>query len=132
MNVKNKKVMSYRLMSILALTVGMIALALHYIPESGILSFMLTTAVLGSLIGDRNNYEEQDRQQLGLSYGRAFEWLLLVVLAAYAFIELSKLFASMAGAAAFINGHWPSLMLSVMCVLLGIAGLQKAGAAGSA
>jgi hypothetical protein len=132
MNMKNKNVVSYRLMSILALIVGMIGIALQFIPDSGILSFMLTAAVLGGLIGGKNSYEEQDRQQLGQSYRKAFEWLLLVVLAAYALIELSKLFAGMEGAAAFLNGHWPSLMVSVMCALMGIAGLQKVRVAGSA
>ena len=132
MNMKNKNVISYHIMSILALIVGMIGLALQFIPDSGILSFMLATAVLGGLIGGRNSYEEQDRQQLGRSYRRAFEWLLLIILAAYALIEFSKLFVGMVGVAAFLNGHWPSLMVSVMCALMGIAGLQKARVADSA
>lgn len=131
MNMKNKNVISYHLMVILALIVGIIGILLQFIPDFGLLSFMLTTAVLGGLIGGRNGYEEQDRQQLGQSYSRVFEWLLLVILAAYALVELSKWFVGMAGVAAFLNGHWPVLMLSVMCVLMGVAGLQKVRAADS-
>ena len=131
MNAKNRVVISYRFMSVLALVVGMIAIALQFIPDAGILAFMLATAVLGGLIGGRTSYGAEERQQLGQSYRRAFEWLLLVVLMAYALIELSNWLVGLAGAAAFLNGHWPGLTVSVMCLLLGIAGLRKATAADS-
>ena len=132
MNTEYKKTISYRFMVNLALIIGIIGIVLQFIPDSGILSFMLTAAVLGGLIGGRNSYEEQDRQQLEQSYRRAFEWLLLVVLVAYALIVLSKMFVIMAGSASFLNEHWPSLMVSVMCVFMGIAGLQKTRVEGSA
>jgi uncharacterized membrane protein (DUF4010 family) len=132
MNMKNKPMVGYRLMTILALIVGIVGIVLQFLPDFRLLAFMLTTVVLGSLIGGSNNYEEQDRQQLGRSYRKAFEWLLLVVLAAYALIELSKWFVGIEGAAAFLNGHWPGLILSVMCIVMGMAGLPKARTAESA
>jgi hypothetical protein len=118
-------------MVILALIVGIIGIAFQFVSDFELLSFMLTMAVLGGLIGGNDSYEEQDRQQLRQSYKKAFEWLLLVVLAAYALIELSKWFVGIEEAAAFLNGHWPGLILSVMCIAMGIAGLQKAKTARS-
>jgi hypothetical protein len=118
--------MGYRSMLILALIVGMISIALQIVPGFELLAFMLTAAVLGGLIGGSNNYQEQDRQQLERSYKTTFEWLSLVVLAAYAFIETSRWLVMFQGAAAFLNGHWPVLIFSVLCILMGLAGFQKA------
>lgn len=132
MNVKNKKGMSYRSIMILTLIAGIAGTALQFILDFWLLAFMLTVGVLGGLIGGTNGYEEPERQQLERSYRQAFEWLLLVVLAAYAVVEVSKWFVGIAGAAAFLNGHWPGLMLSAMCISLGMAGLQNARTAGSA
>jgi len=132
MNTKNKNVINYRVMSILALIFGVIGIALQFVPDFGLLTIMVTTAILGGVIGGRNSYEEQDRQQLEQSFRRVFEWLLLVVLAAYALIELAKWFVGMAGTAAFLNEHWPGLIISVMCGLMGIAGIRKAKAENSA
>lgn len=121
---KNVRSVSYRFMSILALTVGVICIAIQFLPGWEILSFMLSVAVLGGLIGGSNGYEEQDRQQLRRSYKTAYEWLLLVVMAAYAFIEFSK-WLPIEKTVVFINGHWPGLILAMMCALMGIAGFQK-------
>jgi len=129
MNTKNGTMISYRLMIILALIVGIVGIAFQFVPDSELLSFMLTIAVLGGLIGGSNSYAEQDRQQLERSYKKAFGWLLLVIMAAYAVIEPSRWLVVME-AAAFLNQHWPGLMLSVMCIVMGIAGLQKAGTTG--
>jgi hypothetical protein len=102
------------------------------LPDFELLSFMLTVAVLGSLASGSNSYEERDRQQLRQSYQKSFDGLLLVVMAAYALIEFSRWFVFIEAAATFLNDHWPGLILSVMCIAMGIAGLQKARAAGSA
>lgn len=132
MNTENRARMSYRQMAILALVVGTIGIAFQFLPDFGLLTFMLTIAVLGGLIGGSGSYEQRDRQQLEQSYQKAFAGLLLVVMAAYALIEFSRWFLFVDNAAAFLNAHWPGLLLSVMCLALGIAGLQKAKTSGSA
>jgi hypothetical protein len=48
-----------------------------------------------------------------------------VLLAVFDFIASSEWFGFGEGTVLFINGHWPSLIVSIMCVLLGIAGFQK-------
>jgi hypothetical protein len=128
MNTKNRFMANYRSMLILALIVGVIGIAFQFVPDFGLLSFMLTIAVLGSLIGGENGYDEQDRQQLGRSYKTALEGLLLAVLIVYAFIEFSRWFVIFGEAVAFLNGHWPGLTLSMMCIAMGIAGFQKRNA----
>ena len=131
MNTRNP-IVTYRFMIIFAIVVGIIGIAILFLPDSDLLSFMLTLAFLGGLIGGENSYDEQDRQRLQQSYKPAFEWLLLVLLAAFAFIACSKWFGIGGGVIIFLNSHWPSLIVSVMCILLGIAGYQKLVGEGSA
>jgi hypothetical protein len=119
-------------MVILTLVVGIIGIAFLFIPDFELLSFMLTVAVLGSLAAGNNSYEEWERLQLRQSYQKAFEGLLLVVMVAYALIKFSQLVIFLEAAATFLNNHWPVLILSMMCITMGIAGLQKGRMAGSA
>ena len=111
-------------MSILALIIGGIGILLQFMSGWEFFTFFLSVPVLGGLIGGNGGYEEQDRQQLCQSYKTAYEWLLLVIMAAYAFIELSKWLDPTNGAFNFLNGHWCGLMFAVMCALMGIAGIQ--------
>lgn len=111
-------------MIVLALITGLFGIALQFMPGWEIISFMLSVAVLGGLIGGSNGYEERDRQQLGRSYKTAYEWLLLTIMAAFAFLELSK-WLTIEGMVIFFNGHWPGLILATMCFLMGLAGFQK-------
>jgi len=130
MNAKNDRTVSFRSMAILTLIVGVIGMALQFLPDFNILTSMLSVAALGGLIGARNGYTGQERLQLGQSYRGAFEGLLLLIMAAYALVELSKWLTAMAGLAAFLNAHWPVLMLSLMCIAMGLSGLRNAGKAG--
>jgi hypothetical protein len=127
----NKSKVSYRSMSILAILVGGIGILLQFMRGWEFFTFFLSVPVLGGLIGGSGSYEEQDRQQLRQSYKTAFEGLLLVVMAAYAFIELSKWLTPTNGAFNFLNGHWCGLMFAVMCALMGVAGIQRKNREGS-
>ena len=126
MNAKSTARISYRFMVIVTLVVGIISIPLLFMPDLELLSFMLTLAVLGGLIGGNNSYEEGERLQLRQSYQKAFEGLLLAVIVAYALIKFSTWFGFVEGAAIFLNSHWPVLILSAMCIAMGVAGLQKA------
>lgn len=132
MNKNTRRRVSYHTMIVLAIIVGVTSLAFQFMPDGEILSFMLSVAVLGGLIAGSEDYEERDRQQLRRSYKTAFEWLLLVLMAAYAFILLSRWFVMMEGAVTFLNGHWPGFIIAAMCLLMGIAGLHRTPGEGSA
>jgi hypothetical protein len=119
-------------MCILAIIVGGVSIIFQFVPDWEFFSFFLSVPVLGGLIGGSSGYEEQDRQQLRQSYKTAYEGLLLVIMAAYAFIEFSKWLAPANGALNFLNGHWCGLMFAVMCALMGFAGIRGRSSASPA
>jgi hypothetical protein len=121
---KNKVRVNYHSMSVLAVIVGVAGVASQFLVGWEPLSFMLTLAALGGLIGGSDSYEQEERLQLERSYKPAFEWLLLVVLSLYAIIELAK-WLHFTDPVIFLNGHWPGVMIAMMCVFMGIAGLRK-------
>jgi hypothetical protein len=124
MNKTNERKVNYRIMSILAIIVGGLGILFQFMPGWEFSTFFLCLAVLGGLIGGRSSYEEQERQQLDWSYKKAYEWLLLVVLVTYAFIEILKWLVIANGVVNSLNGHWYGLIIAVMCILMGIAGIQ--------
>ncbi|MBX3063493.1 MAG: hypothetical protein U0528_07755 [Anaerolineae bacterium] len=126
MNANTAPRIGYRAMSTLAVIVGIVGITLQFLPDWQFFSIFLSVVVLGSLIGSSKEFDAGDRQQLGRSYKFTLEWLMMSVFAAYAVIELSHWVAFFGGAAAFLNEHWSGLVLSLMCLLIGIAGLQRA------
>jgi hypothetical protein len=132
MNTRRRPIVNYRFMLILAIIVGIVGVALLLLPDFELIVLILTLAVLGGLIGGTHGYEELDRQRLTHGYKSAFEWLLLVLLAAFGLIELSRWFGVIKGTVVFMNEHWPGLIISVMCILIGISGFQRKMVEGSA
>jgi len=125
MNTRSNPVVSYHSILVLVIVAGVIGLALLILQDGELLTLMITLAVLGGLIGGTKSYKESDRHRLVRGYKYAFEWLLLVLLIFYALIESSRWFDVTAGIAAFMNEHWPGMIVSLMCILIGIAGLQR-------
>ena len=124
-SIKNERRMKYRTMIVLAVLAGGLGIALQLLPDGENLSFMLSVAVLGSLIGGSHAYTAREREQLRQSYQTAYEWLLLAIMFAYAFILLSRWWSMMEGAVLFLNGHWPGLLLATMCLFMGMAGFRR-------
>jgi len=131
MNTKTGFVVGFKFMAILAIIVGLAGIVLQFLPGLGLISFVLTVAVLGSLIGGNDQRGKGDDQLPGRSYKWAIEWLLLAFMAAYALIEVSKWFDVFESAVAFLNDHWTGLTLALMCCVMGIAVLQNASKAAS-
>jgi hypothetical protein len=125
MNTKNRRRVNYHTMIVLALVAGVFGIVFQFMPDGGSLSFMVSVVALGGLVGGSKDYEERDRQQLRRSYKTAYEWLLLAVMVAYAFILISSWLNIMEEAVIFLNSHWPGLIISVMCLLMGIAGFHR-------
>jgi predicted membrane channel-forming protein YqfA (hemolysin III family) len=132
MNTKNGHRVNYHTMIVLTLIAGVLGIAFQFMPDGGLLAFMVSAAALGGLIGGSKDYEERDRRHLGQSYKITFEWLLLAVMAVYAFLLLARFLPFMAGAVIFLNGHWPNLIISIMCLLMGTAGFHRIHSEGSA
>jgi len=127
MSTKNRRRVGYQAMVNLAVVVGVFGIIFQFFPGWEFLSFLLSIVVLGGLIGGSKDYEEQELQKLERSYKTAIEWLLLIIMAAYAFIELSR-WLPIDGAVIFLNGHWPGFVMAMMCLLMGIAGFRKGSA----
>jgi hypothetical protein len=121
---KNKYSVNFHFMSLLSIIVGVIGIASQFLAGWELLAFVMNLAVLGGLIGGSNTYELEERLKLERNYKLVFEWLLLVVLIAYAVLELAK-WLPLNGVVIFLNGHWPGLVIATMCVLMGIAGLRE-------
>lgn len=127
MSTKNGRRVGYKAMIILAVVVGVFGIVFQFFQGWELLSFMLSIAVLGGLIAGSKDYEESERQKLERSYQSAVEWLLLILLAGYAVIALSA-YIQIDGAVVFLNGHWPGLLMAMMCLIMGIAGLREGSA----
>jgi len=127
MSTKNRRRVGYQAMVILAVVVGVFGIIFQFFPGWEFLSFLLSIVVLGGLIGGSKDYEERERQNLERSYKTTIEWLLLIILAAYAFIELSR-WLPIDNAVVFLNGHWPGFVMAMMCFLMGITGFRKGSA----
>lgn len=115
----------YHAMIFLAIVAGIAGTAFQFLAGFEILSFLLVIVALGGLIGGSNLYGNQQQQCLLRYYKTTFEWLLLAVFSVYAFIEISRYLPRLSEAATFLNGRWPGLILSLMCVVVGVAGLRR-------
>jgi len=122
MGTESRSIVGYRFMTVLALIVGIVGFALQFLPGWEFFTFFLCLAVLGGLIGGSGSYDERGRQRLRNSYKIAFEWLLLLMMAAYAFVELPRWLPAAEAVVDFLNGHWPGLVIALMCALMGISG----------
>ena len=120
--------LSYHSMTILALVAGAAGLAVHVMQGGELLAFMVSAAAMGGLVGGRPVYTEAERQQLTRSFQTAFEALLLCLMGAYAFVVVGGGLPLLSDGVVFLNAHWPSLVIALMCLLLGLAGLRPAPA----
>jgi hypothetical protein len=115
----------YHFMAILAVVVGAVAIALQLAPGLELIAFVLSVAALGGLMSGSPSYDDRAPQRLTSSYKAAFEGLFLIVLAAYALIELSR-WLPIERVTTSLNAHWPGLLLAVMCLVMGLASLRGA------
>jgi hypothetical protein len=113
----------YHFMAVLAVVVGTLAIALQLVPGFELILFVLSVAALGGLMSGSTSYDDQSRLRLANSYKAAFESLLLIILAAYAVIEISRALG-IEGVTAPLNAHWPGFLLAIMCLVMGLAGLR--------
>jgi hypothetical protein len=113
----------YQFMAVLAVVVGAAATGLQWVPGFELIAFVLSIAALGGLMGGSSSYDEQSRQRLANSYKAAFESLLLIIMVAYALIEVSS-WLGIQGVSAALSARWPGLLLAIMCLVMGLAGLR--------
>jgi uncharacterized membrane protein len=132
MNTKKRFVMSYRMMIIFSLVAGAVSIGLHLVEGFELLGFMLAVSGIATLFGVNKVAIDSQPSLPEKSFKTAFEWLLLIMMAAMAFLMISNGYRVLPKANDFLSTHWPGLMLSVMCIVLAISGLRKTNPAQSA
>lgn len=132
MNTKKRFVMSYRMMIIIALVAGAVSIGFQLVEGFEMLGFMLAVSGIATLFGVNKVAIDSQPSLPEKSFKTAFEWLLLIMMAAMAFLMISNGYQVLPKANDFLSTHWPGLMLSVMCIVLAISGLRKTNLAQSA
>jgi hypothetical protein len=125
METKKKFVYSYQMMIVFALMCGVLSLAIQFLEGYEALVLVLAASGIAGLVGGGKGKAASEPQLLEKSFKTSIEWLLLILVFAFAFLMTSNIFHVLIGVNNFINAHWPGLMLSVMCIVLAISGLKK-------
>jgi len=125
MDTQKKIVYTYQMTIVFALMCGVFSIVTQFFEGFEAIGLVLATSGMASLIGGGKGKAETAPHLVEKSYKISFEWLLLIVMFAFAFIMTSNIFHVFIGANNFINAHWPGLVLSVMCIVLAISGLRK-------
>lgn len=108
----------------LMLIAGLMGIGFLILPDMEWLAFVVCLAVIGSLAASSQSFDERENQLLWKSYALAFQWSLIAVFFAYVIVMLLS-WLSLAGALRqFFDTHWLALMISLMCILLGLAGVR--------
>lgn len=75
-------------------------------------------------VTSRKYYDEREQQLLYQGFSLAFQWLAIVLLVAFGFLQVSERLNIASNIASFINSHWIGLTVSVMALFLGFNGLR--------
>ncbi|PKO02384.1 MAG: hypothetical protein CVU43_08120 [Chloroflexi bacterium HGW-Chloroflexi-5] len=132
MNTKKRFFYNYRAMIIITLICGFMSIIMQLFAGFELPGFMLAVVGIGSFWGNSKGIASSEPQLPEKSFKTAFEWLLLIMMAAMAFLMISNGYRVLPKANDFLSTHWPGLMLSVMCIVLAISGLRKTNPAQSA
>ncbi len=124
----NRWTENYHYMIVLAIIVGILSLVLQFFPGYEILAFVLVVVAMGGLLSGSHQFAGKDRNYTRRYFKIAFDWLIVTLLVAYASIVLSQWLTAMQGMIDFLNAHWAGLILSMMCIVLGVCGLLKENA----
>lgn len=128
MNTKKRFVMSYQTMIILALVSGVMSIGLQLFEGFEGVGYMLAAASIATLVGGGKSAANTEPHVSEKSFKTAFEWLLLIMMFAMVFLMISNGFRVFVKANDFLSTHWPGLILSLMCIVLGLAGAKESGA----
>ena len=113
------------LMSFINLFAGLTGFVYQFMPDGTFLTFFVCMAAILGLVNNHQTFDERERELLYRSYGTAFVALFFVVLGAYLFILYAGILGQASSLIALVNNHWVGMMASVMCVLIGIAGMRN-------
>ena len=109
------------MMSGITLFAGVTGFVYQFIPDGTFLTlFVCIEAVLG-LVSIGQGLDERESQLLLRSYGTAFKYLFGLILILYFLIYVMGLLNFAGPLVALINSHWIGIIISTMCIFLGVA-----------
>lgn len=111
-------------MIVLVLFAGLFGVAVQFFGDLKDMAIFIGIGVFGGLVASSKDFDERELQLLSQAYSMAFQWLFFAVLVAYAFLTVSQWLKAADGIAVFLNTHWLGLTVSLICILLGVAGLR--------
>ncbi len=114
-----------RALLIVTLVAGIFGLLVLLMPDGTMLTVLVTMGAVVGLTGSSKSRDERENQLLWQSFATSFEALFIAVYFTYGFVMLSDWLHIAVALTGFMNAHWPGLIASGMCILLGVNGLRK-------
>jgi hypothetical protein len=112
-------------MSVVTLVAGLSGFAYQFMPDGISLTFLVCVVAICGMVIDGNGLDERENQLLLQSYGTAFKYEFAILVGLYVFIELFNALHVAAPIVGLVNSHWVGIMMSTMCISLGITGLRN-------
>jgi len=112
-------------MSIITLVAGVSGFLYQFLQDGTFLTFFVCVQAVLGLINISSGLDERDSQLLLQSYGWAFKSLFALILGLYFFMYIAGWLAIAGPVIALINSHWIGIMVSTMCIFLGIVGVRN-------
>ena len=122
--VRNRQQVGYG-MSGLCLFAGITGFFYQFMPDGILLTFMVCVVAVLGLVNQSKSFDERENQLLLQSYGTAFIYLFFAILLVYLFEIIFGKLPFIAPIIATLNTHWVGIMMSVICMLIGIAGIRN-------
>lgn len=122
--VRNRQQVGYG-MSGLCLFAGITGFFYQFMPDGILLTFMVCVVAVLGLVNQSKSFDERENQLLLQSYGTAFIYLFFAILLVYLFEIIFGKLTFIAPIINTLNTHWVGIMMSVICMLIGIAGIRN-------
>jgi len=111
-------------MSAFVLFAGLLGMVLQLMPDGDLLTFIVVLSALTAILGIRIKLDERESLLLDRAYSMAFQWLFVTLYALFTVFVLLGWVPLLENFKFFLETHWLGIMASLMCVLLGIAGMR--------
>ena len=109
---------------VLVLWAGIVGLAFQLNESIKDLAIFTGLVTFFSLVISSRKFDEREQQLLSQAYSITFQWLAVILLVAYIFLQVSDRTNIAGGIALFLNTHWIGITVSIICMLLGGAGIM--------
>ena len=109
---------------VLVLWAGIVGLAFQLNESIKDLAIFTGLVTFFSLVISSRRFDEREQQLLSQAYSITFQWLGVILLVVYIFLQVSERTNIAGGMALFLNTHWIGITVSIICTILGGAGIM--------